>query len=113
MIGGLVARHTLVAERPHLVDDGRGGERKDFTGVVGVDLPGWALDAGATTKDLQNRDGASIVWTARGPYGADIERYDRVTVLGERFEIDGAVVRQPGPTALTSHTILLLKRWDG
>lgn len=113
MIGGLVARHSLIRERPHLVDDGRGGERKDFTGVIGVELPGWALDAGATTKDAEHRDGAEIVWTARGPFSADVERHDRITVFGEQYQIDGAVVRQPGPSLLTSHTILLLKRWEG
>ena len=113
MIQGLTSRHTLIRERPLLVDDGRGGHRSDFTDVVGVDLHGWALDAGATTKDTQNRDGSLIAWTARGPFGADVERHDRITVFGERYKINGAVVRQPGPSPLTSHTILLLERWDG
>lgn len=96
-----------------MVDDGRGGLEADFAGVSPVELDGWALDAGATVKDLQNRDGASISWTARGPITADVERHDRITVFGERFQINGDVVRQPGPTALTSHTILLLERWEG
>lgn len=113
MISGLVARHTLGRERPTMVDDGRGGLEPDFTGVTSVPLPGWALDAGSTLADAQNRDGALIQWTARGPYTADVERHDRITVFGEQFQIDGAVRRQPGPSPLTSHTILLLKTWEG
>lgn len=96
-----------------MVDDGRGGHEADFTSAELVDLAGWALDAGATTRDAQNRDAASIVWTARGPYNADVERHDRIVVLGEKYQINGGVVRQPGPTPLTSHTILLLERWEG
>lgn len=96
-----------------MVDNGRGGVEADFTGVTSVDLPGWALDAGSTIADLQNRDGAVIRWTARGPFDADVERHDRITVFGEQFKIDGGVVRQPGPTPRTSHTILLLVNWEG
>ncbi|QTV79483.1 hypothetical protein [Microbacterium sp. NIBRBAC000506063] len=96
-----------------MVTDGRGGREPDFTGATSVDLDGWALDAGNTLADQQNRDGALIQWTARGPFDADIDRHDRITVSGEQFKIDGAVIRQPGPTAATSHTILLLAKWKG
>lgn len=109
----MVARHTIARERPQMVADGRGGMEADFTAATPVDLPGWALDAGNTISDEQNRDGALIQWTARGPFTADVERHDRVTVLGSRFKITGAVVRQPGPTSATSHTILLLANWEG
>ena len=113
MIGGLTARHKIGRERPELVDDGRGGERLDFSNAVLVELKGWALDAGATAKDAENRDGARIEWTARGPFTADVERHDRITVFGEQYQIEGAVRRQPGPTELTSHTLLTLTRWEG
>ena len=113
MITGLTSRHTIQRERPDAVPDGRGGIEYDFTGAVLVYLPGWALDAGNTLADEQNRDGALIQWTARGPFTADVERHDRITVFGEQFLIDGAVRRQPGPSSLTSHTILLLREWVG
>lgn len=93
--------------------DGRGGVEADFTGVTAVPMPGWALDVGTTIADAQNRDGASIAYTARGPYTADVERHDRILVYGEQFKISGGVRRQPGPTATTSHTILLLVLWEG
>lgn len=113
MIGGMVARHTLVRERPTRVADGRGNERSDFTGVEPVELRGWALDAGSTVRNMEHRDGAKISWTARGPYTVDVERFDRITVFGEPFMIEGAVLRQPGPTGRTSHTILFLAKWKG
>lgn len=114
MIGGLVARHTLTRRRPNRVPDGRGGERLEWPDPsADVALPGWSLDAGNTVEDIQNRDGALIQWTARGPFNADVERHDHLFVFGEEYEIDGAVRRQPGPTAMTAHTILLLKRWEG
>lgn len=113
MISGLVARHTLTRERPVRVADGRGGEKLDFTAATPVPLAGWALDAGNTVADAENRDGASIEWTARGPFAADVERHDRIVLFGEQYQIVGGVRRQPGPSPLTSHTILLLKRWEG
>lgn len=96
-----------------MVPDGRSGREASFQGVQKVDLHGWALDAGDTRRDAVNRDGALIQWTARGPFTADVERHDRITVFGERFQIDGGVIRQPGPTSLTSHTILSLAKWAG
>jgi hypothetical protein len=114
VIGGLAAKHTLGRHRPVMVPDGRGGEEATWPNPADpAALPGWALDAGNTLEDTQNRDGALIQWTARGPYAADVERHDHIIVFGEEFEIDGDVRRQPGPTDLTSHTILLLKRWVG
>lgn len=113
MIAGLTSRHTIHRERPTPMSDGRGGIEYDFTDATSVALHGWALDAGATTEDLQNRDGAEITWTARGPLDADVERHDRITVFGVQHRIEGAVRRQPGATALTSHTILSLSNWEG
>lgn len=113
MIGGKVARHSIVRERPDRVPDGRGGEKSDFSGSAPVTLRGWALDVGATVRDLEHRDGALIAWTARGPISADVERFDRITAFGDWYMIDGAVLRQPGPTDRTSHTILFLKKWKG
>lgn len=113
MISGLTTRHTIQRERPTMVADGRGGTEADFTGAPLVDLEGWGLDAGNTLRDAQNRDGALAAWTARGPFDADVQRHDRITVFGEQYQINGDVIRQPGPTALTSHTILLLIRWEG
>ena len=96
-----------------MVGDGRGGSDADYSTATAVKIEGWALDAGNTLEDAQNRDGVLIQWTARGPFDADVERRDRITVFGEQFHIEGAVVRQPGPTPRTSHTILLLRRWEG
>ncbi|MEX1078884.1 MAG: head-tail adaptor protein [Homoserinimonas sp.] len=113
MISGLVARHTLSRERPNRVSDGRGGFEDDWTDVEPVDLKGWALDAGASQEDLQNRDGSLIQYTARGPMTADVQTGDRITFNGEQYQIDGAPVKQPGPSPVTSHIIMLLRRWEG
>ena len=113
MIGGLVARHTLLRERPNRVDDGHGGLEDDWIGVDAVPLPGWAIDAGATAADTVNREGSLIQFTARGPIGADVRAGDRITFDGERYAIDGAPAKQPGPSSRTSHMLLLLKRWEG
>lgn len=113
VITGVVARHTILRERPTFVDDGHGNTEPDFTDVQPVSLPGWAVDAGSTAEDEQNREGALIQYTIRGPLNADVETRDRVILMGDRYAIDGAVVRVPGPSAVTSHTIVQLKRWEG
>lgn len=113
MIGDLVARHTLLRERPARVADGHGGLEDDFTDVPLVPLPGWAVDAGATIEDSQNREGELIRFTVRGPIDADVQAGDRITYDGDQYQIEGAPMKQPGPSSRTSHVILLLRRWEG
>ena len=113
MIGGPVARHTLTVRRAPLVEDDRGNQERDWANAEETPIPGWALDAGNTSQDLQNRDGSSVEYTARGPFNADVQGSDRVLYAGDVYEITGGVRRQPGPSALTSHSILLLTRWNG
>jgi hypothetical protein len=104
--------HTLTRLRAGLVSDGRGGLKPGpFSDSLAI--PGWAVDAGITLADGRNRDGSLLAYTARGPLNADVDPADRIVWDGKTYEIDGAVLRQPGVTARTSHTILLLKRWEG
>jgi len=112
VIGGRIARHTLTRRRAPLVDDGHGNRRRDWAAAVDVDLPGWAVDEAGATEDTTNRDGSSVAYILRGPFTADIETTDRAVLFGDVFEVTG-VGRQPGPTALTSHTIVRLTRWEG
>lgn len=113
MIGGLVARHTITVQRAPLVDDGRGNMTADWSAAAATLSPGWAIDAGDTTEDIANRDGASASYTLRGPWGSDVRGSDRVLLFGDVFEVVGEVLRQPGPTDATSHLIVRLTRWEG
>jgi hypothetical protein len=96
-----------------MVADGRGGHEPDYTRTTDEPIAGWAADAGNTVEDTTNRDGASVEWTLRGPFEADVQRHDHIELFGHDYEIDGEVLRQPGPTGATSHTILRLVRWVG
>ena len=113
MIGGLVARHAITVVRAPLVDDGRGNKARDWANAAEAPSPGWAVDAGATLDDTTNRDGASTEYTLRGPLAADVLATDRVRLFGDLYLIDGAVLRQPGVSPATSHTIIRLIRWEG
>lgn len=113
MIGGPTARHSLVIVRAALVDDGRGNETRDWASPTRKTSPGWGVDIGNTLGDTQNRDGYSIAYTVRGPFNADVDGRDRVELFGDTYEITGGAQRQPGASALTSHTILLLVKWVG
>ena len=113
MIGGAVARHKLTVVRAPLVDDGRGNKTRDWSSTTEHTIPGWAVDAGATFEDESNRDGAAIEYTLRGPFNADIEHTDRARLFGADYVITGGVLRQPGPSPRTSHTIVRLTRWEG
>lgn len=113
MIGGRVARHTLTRVRAPLVDDGRGNQTRDWAHATETDLHGWAIDTGAAGEDTTNRDADSVEYVVRGPYAADIEATDRVRLFGALYEVEGGVLRQPGPSSRTSHTIVRLTRWEG
>lgn len=113
MIGGRVARETILIARAPLVDDGRGNETRDWDNAVPAVSHGWAVDTGGTQDDPINRDGASVAYVLRGPFDAPVDKDDHVSVLGGVFKIDGAPLRQPGVSPLTSHTILRLVAWEG
>jgi hypothetical protein len=107
-------RHTVIVKRPVMVDDGRGNTVVDFTDATSTPSDGWAIDAGNTTEDNDGRDSDTAEYTIRGPFTADVLPFDHVLMLGlPEMEIVGAIMRQPGPTSLTSHTILQLKQVDG
>jgi hypothetical protein len=106
-------RESLITLRAPLVDDGRGGLKRDWGTYVPHVIPGWSLDAGITFGDRDNRAGAKIAYTARGPIDADVEETDRIVYAGKTYVIEGGVERQMGVTARTSHCIILLARWKG
>lgn len=113
MIGGAIARHTIVVLRAPLIDEGHGNEDFDWASASETESPGWAIDAGETAEDTAHRDGAAVEYTLRGPFAAGVLATDRVRLFGETYLIDGGIRRQPGPSAMTSHTIIRLTRWEG
>ncbi|UGS26326.1 hypothetical protein K8F61_17120 [Microbacterium resistens] len=113
MISGVVARHSITIVRAPLVEDGRGNEARDWEHAAESASAGWAIDVGASGEDTVNRDGSSVAYTLRGPFAADVQATDRVRLFGDLYDVDGGVLRQPGPSPVTSHTIIRLIRWEG
>ncbi len=113
MIGGVIARHPITVVRAPLVDDGRGNQARDWDHATETTIPGWSVDAGSTVEDEVNRDASAVEYTIRGPLTADVAATDRVRLLGSLYLVTGGVLRQPGPSPLTSHMILRLTRWEG
>jgi hypothetical protein len=109
----LVFRHAISVVRAPLVDDGRGNKTRNWGAASETTIPGWAVDAGSTVEDEANRDGSAVEYTLRGPFDADVASGDRVRLMGGLYSIVGGVLRQPGPSPLTSHTILRLTKWTG
>lgn len=109
----MVAHHPIVVVRAPWVDDGRGNTTPDWANATETPSLGWAVDAGSTVEDESHRDGSAVEYTIRGPFTADVLATDRVRLLGGLFQISGGVMRQPGPSSLTSHTILRLTAWSG
>jgi hypothetical protein len=113
MIGGLIARHPLTVIRAEATEDRRGDVQRDWATATRTTSDGWAVDAGDTTDLDDGRTGSDVAWTVRGSYAADVVSSDRVELFGQEYDIDGEVLRQPGPSALTSHTIVRLIRIEG
>ena len=113
MIGGLASRHTVDIIRGTEVDDGRGGTIIDMSSATRTPSEGWAVDAGDTTENVDGRDSTTVHYTIRGPLTADVRPADQIDLFGIDHEIVGGVLRQPGPTPRTSHTILRLRSVTG
>lgn len=109
----VVRRHTITVIRAAESEDRRGNLTRDWANATRAASKGWGIDAGNTTEDGDGRDGIAAEYTIRGPFTADVVASDRVELFGVEFNIEGAVLRQPGPSPVTSHTIVRLKRVDG
>lgn len=113
MIGGIIARHTITVVRAPVTENRRGQDVRDWNAATRTDLKGWAIDAGDTADLRDGRVGSGANWTIRGPLNSDVRATDRIVLLGVECDIDGAILRQPGPSPLTSHTIIRLTRVEG
>jgi hypothetical protein len=112
-VTGLIFRHTVTRLRAPEVDDAHGNKVRDWGNATSVDLPGWAVDASGTQEDTDGRQGTVNRLRLLGPYGVDVVASDRLVALGETYEVEGDVLRQPGPSPRTSHTIVSLKLAKG
>lgn len=110
-----VFRHTINVVRAEPTEDRRGNITRDWASATETPSERWAIDTDSEgTHDLgDGRGGSASRWILRGPYEADIVASDRIRMLGILCEIDGEVLRQPGPSRRTSHTIIRLTRVEG
>lgn len=109
----MIDRFPITVIRAPLVEDSRGNSRPDWQQATRTDIPGWAVDAGDTAENTDGRDGTEASWTIRGPFDADVTGSDRVELFGVVCEVVGQVLRQPGATPRTSHSIVRLKNNAG
>lgn len=110
-----VFRHSIIRRRPVFVDDNRGGVVATWPAEPDeATLTGWSVDAGDTSQDTANRDAASVAYTIRHRgLSVDLLRSDVVVLFGIEYEIEGDILKQPGPSPATSHVIVKLRRWEG
>ena len=108
-----VFRHTIDVIRAPAAEDRRGNTTRDWGTATETPIPRWAIDTEESGDLGDGRTGSTSRWVIRGPYEADIVASDRVRLLGILCEIDGDVLRQPGPSRRTSHTIVRLTRVEG
>lgn len=104
------AKETLVRLRAPMVKD-HGSWVPDWESAPEVELPGWSLQPGASTEDLQNREATRVDWTAYGPYDADVAATDRIRLPSGDYGVIGEPERWKSPTGRVSSTKLLLQRW--
>jgi len=113
MIAGVVARHPLGRLRPTTRTNAHGRDDETYPAPADAVAVGrWAIDAGDTTEDAVNRSGTEVTYTARGPFAADVRPGDRIVYAGDVYRIVGGILRQQGTSAVTSHTIIRLSRWE-
>lgn len=109
-----VFQHTLTRLRVAEVEDTRGNKVRRWADAASQPMPGWAVDVGDTTEDRAGREGTTVSYTARKlGLEVDVTSADRLVLFGETFEVAGGVLRQPGPSRRTSHTIVRLTRATG
>lgn len=108
-----VFSHAITRLRATTIQDRHGNDVESWDAPAELVMLRWAIDAGDTDEDEDSRETTEVEYTIRGPIGADLLSSDRVRLLGEVYAIRGAIRRQPGATARTSHCIVRLRRVEG
>lgn len=109
MFPGVLAK--LVCERAPMIDDGHGNLVANWPAAAAHDVEGCSIQPGATSEDLQHRDGSLIAYTVWAPIDADVLSSDRILLYGEPFTINGEIIRWA--TGILDHTVIFLQRWEG
>lgn len=107
-----VFRHTLGILSPSTEVDAHGNDRLVYPDLAEPSY-GWAVDTTGTQEDTDARRGTVNRLTVRRRGEPVVSASDRIVWSGAVYEIEGGVQYQPGPTSLTSHTILALKLAEG
>jgi hypothetical protein len=109
------ATDTIKVIRAPKIDDGRGGERYDFRSpqVTRTPIEGCSVQPGPSNEVRESRDAELIAWTVLAPEDADVTGSDQVEYEGKDYRIYGVPQRWTGPSELTSHTLIYLRRWEG
>lgn len=76
-------------------------------------IQGCTIQPGAPVEVLQGREARLIAWTIYQPPGADVVGTDFGWLGGNLYRVSGDPQRWTGPSALTSHDVVLLERWMG
>lgn len=107
-----IFRHDIGVLRPTVVVDGSGDDKLVYPDLA-TPTGGWAIDTTGTQEDTDGRSGTISRMTVRRRGAPVVLASDRLVWLGAVYEIEGDVQYQPGPSALTSHTIVSLKLAKG
>lgn len=108
----VIFRHDLGILRPTMGQDSHGNDALVYPELA-APTGGWAIDTTGTQEDTDGRRGTVERLTVRRRGEPVVLASDRIVWLGAVYEIEGGVQYQPGPSALTSHTILSLKLAKG
>lgn len=105
-----IFRYAVGVLSPTVAEDAHGNDRLTYPSVdAAVMTVGWAVDSTGTQEDTDGRRGTLSRVTLRRRGLPIVNASDRLLWLGNVYEIEGDVLYQPGPSALTSHTTVQLK----
>lgn len=107
------ARQTVTRLRGVLADDGHGNETEDWATPDMLDIERCTVQPGSSQELLAGRDATLIQYTVRVCGQVDVKSTDRIQYLGVTYDIDGQPLLWPSPTGALTHTIILLRTWEG
>lgn len=114
------ARDTIELVDPVWVD-ARGARTPDYRHpdvrprpVAGcVVQPGSAGFGAVSTETRGDRQAVSVRWTVYAPAGVVIDAHTAVRWQGVLYQVDGEPARQPSPTGVLDHVVIILIDWEG
>ncbi len=105
-------RESITRIRPKTITE-RGSTFADWNNTKSKTIDGCHIQPRTTTSDFSDRAQSDTSFTLWAPYGADIQKGDRIAVWQGTFDVVGEPEYWESPSGTIDHMEIRIEKWVG